>query len=205
MAPEDAGSRRYDNSRRQQLAAETADRIAEAGAELLRRSPVRDWHALTVRAVAERAGVNERTVYRHFGSEKGLRDAIMSNFERAAGVDLTSLSLDDLADAAARGLRFAADFPTADDDGLDPTLHETDERRRDALVRAIEQRAPDWDERQQRRAAAVVDLLWSFSAYERFRRSWRLDPDGAIDAIQWAICLVVDAVDATDPPPAPGR
>ena len=46
------------------------------GSELLHRTSVRDWKKLTVRAVADRAGVNERTVYRYFGSERGLRDAV---------------------------------------------------------------------------------------------------------------------------------
>ena len=41
-----------------------------AGSELVHRISVRDWKKLTVRAVAERAGVNERTVYRYFGSER---------------------------------------------------------------------------------------------------------------------------------------
>ena len=69
--------RRYDGTLRRQQAGETCDRIVAAGSDLLRGSPIRDWRALTIRAVAERAGVNERTVYRHFVNEQGLRDAVM--------------------------------------------------------------------------------------------------------------------------------
>src|SRR5262245_43541623 len=54
--------RRYDGTLRRQQAAETRERIVAAGSELLHGSPIRDWRALTVRAVAERAGVNQRTV-----------------------------------------------------------------------------------------------------------------------------------------------
>jgi AcrR family transcriptional regulator len=54
--------RPYDGTLRRERAAETRERILDAGAELLHRSTVRDWKKLTVRAVAERAGVNERTI-----------------------------------------------------------------------------------------------------------------------------------------------
>ena len=65
--------RRYDSTRRREQAAETRGRIVTAGTELLQATSIRDWRALTIRAVAERAGVNERTVYRHFGGEQAKR------------------------------------------------------------------------------------------------------------------------------------
>ncbi len=83
-------------------AAETRSRIVEAGCELLRASSVRDWHALTIRAVAERAGVNERTVYRHFTNERGVRDAVMARLEEQAGIDLAGFTLDDVVDVTER-------------------------------------------------------------------------------------------------------
>ena len=65
--------RRYDNTlRRERAARDPGAQIAAAGAELLRSSSIRDWRALTVRGVAERAGVNERTVYRHFANERAV-------------------------------------------------------------------------------------------------------------------------------------
>jgi AcrR family transcriptional regulator len=51
---------------RQQKAAGTRQRIVKAGSELAHESASWDWKALTYRAVAERAEVGERTVYRHF-------------------------------------------------------------------------------------------------------------------------------------------
>ena len=80
--------RPYDSTLRRQRAAETRARIIAAGSALLRGSSVRDWHGLTIRAVAEEAGVNERTVYRHFVNEQGLHDAVMHRFEEEAGIDL---------------------------------------------------------------------------------------------------------------------
>ena len=78
--------RRYDTTLRRQQAAGTRERIVAAGSALLHRSPIRDWRSLTLRAVAERAGVNERTVYRHFANERALRDAVMHRLEEEAGI-----------------------------------------------------------------------------------------------------------------------
>src|SRR5690606_23228727 len=60
-------TRRYDSALRRERALATRARIVTAGCELLQASSLRDWRGVTIRAVAERAGVNERTVYRHFG------------------------------------------------------------------------------------------------------------------------------------------
>src|SRR5580698_7026905 len=94
--------RTYDGTLRRRRAAETRERIIAAGSELLHGSSVRDWRGLTIRAVADRAGVNERTVYRHFTNEQGLRDAVMQQFEDDAGIDLRGMQLEDVADVMAR-------------------------------------------------------------------------------------------------------
>ena len=44
--------RRYDGALRRLRAAQTRERIVAAGSEILRDSPIRDWHAVTIRAVA---------------------------------------------------------------------------------------------------------------------------------------------------------
>ena len=183
--------RSYDNSGRREQAEATRDRIVSAGADLLRESSVRDWRNVTVRAVASRAGTSERTIYRHFGSEKGLRDAIMERNEREAGIDLTAVGVDDLADVAARVLRFVSAYPPTPEPPLDPTLHEADARRRAALLRAVAESAPHRSHEEHLRAAATIDLIWSIGSYERLLAGWQLDSDAAIDAVRWGIELVV--------------
>ena len=189
-------TRRYDNRNRLEQAAATRERVVAAGAELLRGSSVRDWRSLTVRAVADRAGVSERTVYRHFGTEKGLRDAIMERQEEQAGIDLGSVHIDDLAEVAARVLRYAAEYPREPEPPLDATLQQADARRRAALLRAVEERTHGWSGDEQRRAAAVIDLIWSLGAFERLQRGWQMDRDEAIDVVRWGIGLVVDVASA---------
>lgn len=173
-------TREYDNSTRRELAGATRNRIVDAAVELMRAAPIRNWEGITIGAVAERAGVSERTVYRHFGSDRGLRDAVMERVERLAGVDLATLTLDGVAAAATASLRFAAGSPGTPTEPIDPTLDDADRRRRDALARAVGER----------RAAAVIDLLWSLSAFERLQGAWDMDGDDALGAIEWAIDLV---------------
>jgi AcrR family transcriptional regulator len=129
--------RRYDITLRRQQAAGTRERIVAAGSELLHGSPIRDWRALTVRAVAERAGVNERTVYRHFVNERALRDAVMHRIEEEAGIDLAGLRLENVADAAARIFEHVSSYPRKPRPPLDPTLTEASQRQRKALLGAV--------------------------------------------------------------------
>jgi AcrR family transcriptional regulator len=92
---------------RRQQAVETRERIIEAACTLLRRSGIRDWRALTIRGVALQAEVNERTVYRYFGNERGLRDAVMHRLEEKAGIELEGMRLEDVAGFGVAG---GADF-----------------------------------------------------------------------------------------------
>jgi len=186
--------RAYDNTLRREQADATRRRIVLAGSQLLHESDARDWSALTIRAVAERAGVNERTVYRHFENERAVRDAVMHQLEQEAGIDLEGMALDEVATQAARIFRHVSSFPSPRRPALDPTLSETRRRVHDALLKAVTDSAQSWNEDSRTMAAAVLDLLWSVGAYERLVGDWRLDPSHAVEAIGWAITLVTEAV-----------
>ena len=186
--------RRYDTTLRRQQAAGTRERIVAAGSELLHGSPIRDWRALTVRAVAERAGVNERTVYRHFANERGLRDAVMHRLEEEAGIDLAGLRLEDVADVAARIFEHVSSYPLEPRPPLDPTLTEAGQRQRKALLGAVAARTARWPEADRVVAAAMFDVLWSVASYERLVVDWQLDRKQVIRGITWVIRLVEEAV-----------
>jgi AcrR family transcriptional regulator len=199
------GARRpYDNTLRRERAAQTRDRIVLAGAELLREFGVRDWGALTVRAVAGRAGVNERTVFRHFANEKELRDAVMLRLEGEAGIDLTKLRLEGITDATARIFRHVAAYPRGARPDLDPTLAEASQRQHAALVNAVERHTAGWTSEDRVLAAAMFDVLWAVSSFERLVAEWHVDPEDAIRAVSWVIGLVQQAI-AADRRPPPDR
>ena len=136
--------RPYDGTLRRERAAETRETDPRAGSELLHRSSVRDWKKLTVRAVAERAGVNERTVYRYFGSERGLRDAVMQRNEKEAGIDLAGMRLGDIATVAAQIFDHVAQYPREPRPPLDPTLVDAKDRQRQALLGAVATGPRQW-------------------------------------------------------------
>jgi AcrR family transcriptional regulator len=186
--------RPYDTTLRREKAAETRNRIVRAGSELLHRSSVRDWQGLTIRSVAERAEVNERTVYRYFGNERGLRDAVMQRQEEEAGIDLAGMQLDDIAEIAAKIFDYVSSYPVESRPPLDPTLAAANQRQQEALLGAIAARTTRWPAQDQVVAAAMFDVLWSVASYERLVVEWKIDSDQAIRGITWVIGLVEEAV-----------
>jgi len=87
---------------------ETRSRILAAARELFERNGTR---GTTTREVAERAGVNEATLFRHFGSKRALLDAMR---EQACGSEefravLSGLSGSDLAADLRRLAHFVVD------------------------------------------------------------------------------------------------
>jgi AcrR family transcriptional regulator len=186
--------RRYDSALRQRRAAETRDRIVAAGCQLLQDASIRDWGVLTVRAVAERAGVNERTVYRHLTNERGLRDAVMRRLEARAGIDLENLQLEDLADVADRIVATVSAHPLGSGPALDPTLSEASERQHAALLRAVAPHTEGWTDSDRTVAAAMVSVLWGVAPYERLVGEWGLGTEDAGRGITWVIGLIEDAV-----------
>ena len=189
-----AERRRYDSPLRQQRASDTRHRIVTAGCEILRDASIRDWRALTMRAVAERAGVNERTVYRHFTNERGLRDAVMHRMEEQAGIDLESLRLEGITDVAERIFATVSTHPLPPRPPLDPTLTEASHRQREALLRALAPHTEGWSDADRTVAAAMFDVLWGVAPYERLVADWGLDSDQAVAGITWVIGLIEKAV-----------
>jgi AcrR family transcriptional regulator len=189
-------ARSYDGTLRRERAAETRERIVDAGSELLHRESIRDWKKLTVRAVAERAGVNERTVYRYFGSERGLRDAVMHRHEQEAGIDLVGMQLQDIAKVAAQIFGHVSSYPRDPRPPLDPTLVDANQRQRESLLGAVAAQVEQWPDEDRRLVAAMFDVLWSVASYERLVVDWEIDHQRAVQGIAWVIGLVEEAVRA---------
>jgi AcrR family transcriptional regulator len=192
--------RHYDSPLRRQQAADTRDSIIDAGCEILQSSSVRDWRALTIRGVARRAGVNERTVYRYFVNERGLHDAVMHRREQQAGIDLAGMRLDDIVDVAARIFKQISSYPIQPKPPLDPTLSEAHQRQRESLHNAVAEWTTQWPSSEQDAVAAMFDVLWSVATFERLVVDWQVESDQAIRTITWAIGLIQEAVRRGDGP-----
>jgi AcrR family transcriptional regulator len=186
--------RKYDSPLRRQQAADTYDRIVAAGVAILHEMPLWKWQALTVRAVAQRAGVTERTVYRHFATERELRELVMARLEEEAGVDIEDLVLDDLEEITSRLYRYVSSFPLEPRTPPDPALASAGRRLGQALLGAVARDTEGWSEDDRTLAAAMLDVLWSLVAYERLVGAWELDPDQAVRGVIWVMGLVQEAI-----------
>jgi AcrR family transcriptional regulator len=200
-----ARARPYDAPRRREQVERTRERIVAAGSELVHEFASWDWNALTFRAVAERAEVGERTVYRHFPTERHLHDAVMQRLEDEAGVSYEGLTLPELTAVTQRVFRSRMSFSAGASISVpeDPTFVEADERRRRALLDAVSAAAPMWSQQQQRTLAALLDVLWNLPTYERLVGAWQLPGEDAEQAITWLIDKLTRSVDDGEPPPAP--
>jgi AcrR family transcriptional regulator len=203
----DVGPRAYDSPLRRQRAADTRRRILSAGAELARRLPSWDWSGLTFRAVAEQAGVGQRTVYRYYPTERQLHDAVMDRLEQEAGVSYEGLTLPSLPAVALRVFDAMKGFqatPTSIPQP-DPSFGAEDDKRRRALRLAVEAAGTAWNDTQKQAAAAAFDVLWCYPTYVRLTAVWKLEHRQATEIIGWLIDTLVDAVEAGSQPPVAGR
>ncbi|ORB63173.1 TetR/AcrR family transcriptional regulator [Mycolicibacterium tusciae] len=204
MTESSIARRTYDNRARQQKAAQTRERIVAAGSELVHVFDSWNWRDLTFKAVAERAGVGERTVYRHFPTERHLHDAVMQRLESEAGISYENVDLTNIDDVTARVFASLQRFSVRKsvDTPQDPTFVGVDARRREALVRAVSASAPAWSAAQQQMAAALLDVLWNVPSYERLVGVWGIDGTDATRAIGWVMAKVIGAIEDDDAPPA---
>lgn len=192
---------------RRERAAQTRDRILTAGSELVHGLTAWDWRGLTFRAVAERAGVSERTVYRHFPSEHELHEAIMRRLGEESGVTYSGLALTDLAPVTARILAHLPSYAVRHwtvERPQEPALAAVDTNRREALIAAVAAEATGWPEERRRMAVAILDLLWDPGTFERLTALWKLDSDQAGRALTWAVDVIAAAVrNGVAPPGGP--
>jgi AcrR family transcriptional regulator len=186
--------RTYESPVRRQQAVETHERIVLAGAELVHDLPGWDWRELTMKAVAERAGVHVRTVYRHFATERELHDAVMGQLVEESGIDLDSLELEGLADSTRDLFRYLSSFPVAARPHREPTFADLDRQRRESLRDAVVRITEGWSEGEREIAAGILDVMWSIPTYERLHSAWDLDAEQAAQAVTWVIDLLEQAI-----------
>jgi AcrR family transcriptional regulator len=186
--------RQYHSPLRRQQTEETRGRIVAAGAEIVHGLPTWDWGSLTFRAVAERAGVSERTVHRHFPTERKLRDAVLQGLMQESGISLEGLELHNFGQLAASLFSYLSSFGMAPQPVTDPSFAALDQHRRDALLAAVDRAARGWPEGERKAVAAVLDIFWNVQPLERLLGMWELDVRQANTAVKWVIGLIEEAV-----------
>lgn len=81
------------------------------------------------------------------------------------------------------------------------TFAGVDERRKDALLRAVSAATPQWSEGQRRAGAGLLDVLWNLPSYERLVGSWNVPETDATATITWLMAKVMATITDDDPPP----
>jgi AcrR family transcriptional regulator len=181
----------YRSPLREEQVARTREKIEQAAASL-----IQDTHnpeAITYKAVSERAGVTEMTVYRHFPAREDLLRGLWRqlNARMGAGIAMPG-NIDEL--LAQHGSLFTgfdriapqivASITTPQGREMRAALND---KRRRAFRAIVEEAAPDLGPEARTRAAAVLQLLHSAHAWMSLRDQWAMDGREAAAATRWAI------------------
>lgn len=158
---------------------------------------LRRGEPLTYAAVAQAAGVGERTLYRHFPTREALLAAVFEwaneriGFGGAYPVDAAELSA--LVRRAFPG--FDALAPVIEEllltpEGRQARLASKPERQRAALA-LVRHEAHGLERSAERRAAAVVQLLSTAATWQSLRDYWDMDGEEAAETATLAIELLL--------------
>lgn len=186
--------RPYNSAVRQQQSNETRELIISSGVKLAHEFPAWDWKNLTFRAVGERAGISERTVYRYFSTEQALKDAVIQRLVKESGINLDALSLAEFTTTIKILFRYMLSFSAKSKEPEDPSFSSVDQERRTALLRSVVEATPGWSRAQQEIVTASLDIFWQPSTYERLINGWNFNSEQSLATLTWLIDLIETAV-----------
>ena len=149
---------------------------------------------MTVRAVAGRAGVHERTVHRHFPNERDLRAAVLQRLVEESGVTVEGMRLDDLPGHVEQLFCYLGSFSSPPAQRPDAAMVDLDERRTAALLTTVREGTDNLSESDQQVLAALLDVPWGLPTYRRLTDGWGLDATQAARSVAWLLSLITDAV-----------
>lgn len=178
----------YHSPLRESQAAATRERIVEACVAVMQRGD-----DLTYTAVAAAAGVQERTVYRHFpkkdGLETALWDWIVAHLTHADFAARNERQLVGAMRESFAGFGAAAPLIQAmlhSPQGLDVRRRQQPMRR--AMFEAcVDSAVPGAPPQVRDRAAAVLQVLYSSASWDLLRSFWDMDATEAADTIELGI------------------
>lgn len=177
-------SRTYNSPLREEQARQTRELILETLVELVSEQGAAD---LAIRDLARRAGVSERTVYRHFPDRAALLDGLAdyvgarSDWPISRRVPTTLVELvESIAPTFASFDAREAETRALVLLNLDPARVATMTRRNQSMLReTVAREFPNLSESRQREAVSVIHLLGSSRTWLRFRDQDGLEPGQA--------------------------
>ncbi len=180
--------RSYKSPLRQKQAEATRELILQSMADLMEEHGP---DAISNRQIAERAGLTEITIYRHFSSREVLLSALWNRRNANEGVaGGFPAALDEITDRLP--LLYASFDQTPAHIQATLTTPEgrvlrasRDEDRRAAFLQAVDE-LPGLNEEEKRAAAGILQLLYSGYAWLSMREQWGMGGQEAAEAAAWA-------------------
>jgi AcrR family transcriptional regulator len=151
---------------------------------------------LTIAAVAQKAGIADRTVYRHFETRDALIEAVWGRMQERVGSEGFPRSADALTDMPrhlfprfdqSRQLVRASVYSVA---GVEARMR-SNPQRQEAMVESVRDALPHLDGRTLRRRAAIAQLIGSAYAWEVLRQFWGMDGNEAGEAAAEALAVLL--------------
>ena len=192
--------RSYKSPVRKKQTSDTRELIISSGISLVREYPSWDWHNLTFKAIAERANISERTIYRHFASIQILKEEIIGRLVEESGVDFSSVTLEGFNATVHTLFNYLQLFSARTAKMENPSFVNVDKQSRVGLLNAVTKATEGWNEDQQKMAAAALDILWQPSTYERLQSGWSLDSKQSLSTLSWVISLIEAAIENNEQP-----
>jgi AcrR family transcriptional regulator len=192
--------RPYSSPLRDSQAQRTRDLILDALTSLLADLPAEE---ISTREIAERAGVSQATVYRHYPDRQALLEGLADRIDTAARADGSGppRSLDEL------WARVVDDFARPEANAVEATaeallnadprrLSRASRARTDELRQLVATSLPDYDARDHLRITALLRSLYSVQTWLRMREEFGIPGAESGPVVGWAMKTLVDAIRA---------
>ena len=187
--------RSYASELRNQQAEATRVRVLEA----LVREMGNGVAGLSLPAVAREAGVSIPTIYRHFGSKKGLIEALGPFVAARAGLMPAHLpeSMAEFETMTREMFRNVATMDQTLRAAMASDLGQESRRaglpaRRAMILEVVERLAPEVPEPEQERLASLALILMSTQTFHAYKDYLGLGPDASAKLVIWAVRTLID-------------
>ena len=189
-------SRTYSSPLRDENAERTKRKILEATLRVLAEGPAE----LSMPAVAAEAGVSVPTVYRHYGSKRGLQNALYEHHTRLIGVDFEPgeiTGVESFIERMPEIFRKNASMDEATRLALStPYVYKLRRQkmpqRQAMMVRAL--RASGVPPREIERLTNLFTIFTSTALQRAFEDYLEIGPDDAAELVGWAMRTLLDSV-----------
>lgn len=198
MTGADGSTRQYSSPLRERQAQRTRELILDALTELLGDHPADE---VSTRQIAERAGVSQPTVYRHFPDRSALVEGLADRVARKvvdSGVPPPT-TIEEWVAWAIPAFVFADEHAvetTAEAVlNADPRRYSQPSRQRSReLQESVQRWLPELDARDQVRVAALFRVLASVQTWLRMREEFGLTGAESGEIVSWAITVLARAI-----------